>query len=137
MSLQYKRMAVLHIFIGVGAIFGGMAAVLNPAAPMGISADVLQGSPFSSFFIPGIILLGFFGLGNLLAGAIVWRKSKITGYLGGFFGAGMMIWIAVQCYILWAVTVLHVIYFLLGAVQALWGLKELKGNQQFPFSWIG
>lgn len=132
--MNTRQIAILHLFIGVGALFGGLAAILNPYAPMGISTEVLKGSPFDSFFTPGLILFGFIGLGNVLSGVIVWRGSKLTGYISGFFGCGLMIWILVQCWIMGDVVFLHVLYFILGMMQAGFGLRLLHLNHQFPFS---
>lgn len=132
--MKTRLTASTHLFIGVGALFGGLAAILDPYGPMGISTEVLNGSPFDSFFIPGLILFAFLGLGNVLSGVIVWRGSKLTGYLSGFFGCGLMIWILVQCWIMGDVVFLHVLYFILGMVQAGFGLRMLLLNRQFPFS---
>ena len=65
-----KLLIFLHAFVGIGALFGGGGAVLNPNNPMGISVDVLKNSPFSNFLIPGIILLVVIGFGNLFAAAV-------------------------------------------------------------------
>lgn len=129
-----KGIAFLHFFIGVGALFGGLAAMLQPNGPLGISTDVLEGSPFENFLIPGLILFGFIGLGNVLSGMIVWRGSKLTGVISGFFGCGLMIWIFVQCWIMGDVVALHVLYFVLGMIQAGFGMRLLFVNHQFPFS---
>jgi hypothetical protein len=134
MAKKNKRMAILHLFIGIGAVFGGLAAILQPHSPMGISTDVLEGSPFENFLIPGLILFGFIGLGNSLAGIIVWRGSKMTGYISGFFGCGLIIWIIVQCWIMGDVLFLHILYLVLGMIQAILGLRMLFYNRQFPFS---
>lgn len=128
-----KFMAILHLFIGIGALFGGAAAVLNPNNPMGISTEVLAGSPFDNFLIPGLVLLGFIGIGNVLAGTLTLKGSKLAGYYSGFFGGGLMIWILVQCWILGDIVFLHILYFVLGLTQAILGLLELVRNRQFPF----
>ena len=129
-----KGIAILHYFIGIGAVFGGLTAMLQPNGPLGISTDVLEGSLFDNFLIPGLILFGFIGLGNCLSGILAWRGSKATGIISGFFGCGLMIWIMVQCWVLGSVGILHVLYFMLGLVQGLLGARMMMKNRQFPFS---
>lgn len=129
-----KEIAFLHYIIGIGAVFGGLVALLQPNGPLGISTDVLEGSPFNNFLIPGLVLFGFIGLGNCFSGILAWRGSKLTGMISGFFGCGLMIWIMVQCWILGDVVFLHVLYFILGLVQGLLGARMMMRKRQFPFS---
>jgi len=42
----------LHAFVGVGAVFGGLAAILNPQSPAGVPIEALKFSPFSDFLTP-------------------------------------------------------------------------------------
>lgn len=129
-----KLMFFLHIFIGVGALFGGAGAILNPDGPMGISTEVLEGSPFDNFLIPGLVLFGFIGVVNILAGISCRKGSERSGYFSGVMGGGLMVWILLQCLILGDVVFLHILYFVLGLIQAILGLMELSRKRQFPFS---
>ena len=54
---------ILHFFVGIGAIFGGSAAILNPEAPLGMPVDVLRMGPFDNFLIPGFFLFTVLGAG--------------------------------------------------------------------------
>jgi len=88
---------VLLIVQAVGAIGGGIALVAGPNGEIThMPLSDLEGSPFDSFLIPGIILL--FGLGLLpLAAAIgVWRQRTWAWWAAGVVGCGLVIWIAVQ-----------------------------------------
>ena len=121
MSLRF--MVFLHGFVGIGAAAGGMSAVIDPSAPLGITTDALQFSPFSSFLIPGLFLLLILGCGNIAAGVISYRKPQYARYAGIGFGAVLMLWIVIQCIMLQSVVFLHVLFFLIGALQLLSGVK--------------
>ena len=64
MKKIYRLLFALHAFVGVGAVFGGLAAITNPKSPLGIPIEILKNSPFNDFLIPGIILFTLIGLGN-------------------------------------------------------------------------
>jgi len=128
-----KALKILHYFIGVGAVFGGLAAVLNPEGPMGISPEVLVNGPFKTFLIPGLFLLLFLGVGNILAGWFTRKKLKAQGYISGMLASGLVFWILIQCYIMQDINILHVIYFFLGAVQGILSLILLVRDRPFPF----
>jgi hypothetical protein len=116
----------LHIFCGIGALAGGSAAILDPVNPMGmITTEVLQYSPFKDFLIPGLFLFTVLGLGNLLVAFAYIRKWNLRPWISGFFASAMVCWIVIQCLMLMAVEVLHVIFFLIGAVQGLLALTQL------------
>ena len=120
----------LHLFVGIGAIGGGLAAILNPYEPLGMPVEALKNAPFSSYLIPGIILFTVIGLGNL-AGAAALRiiMSRFRGYTSSALGWALVIWIVVQCIMLQDVVFLHVLYFLIGIVQAALAMKViLKGD---------
>lgn len=52
----------LHLFLGVNGMVGGLLLMLRPNGfYMGMTTDWLQRSPFSNYFIPGLLL--FFCIG--------------------------------------------------------------------------
>jgi hypothetical protein len=124
----------LHMLVGLGGLAGGLAAVSNPAAPMGMSAEALRNGPFTDFLIPGLFLMGVIGLGNLAGGFVSIRKMKYSGIVSGGLGAVLMAWIVIQCWILQAVVALHVIFFCIGAVQGLLAFALLYEEELFPAS---
>lgn len=124
---------VLHVFIGVGALAGGLAAMTSPLTPMGMSAELyLKGSPFKDFFIPGLILFGVIGIGNLIGALCLGIKVKWSEYISGVCAGALVIWIIVQCIILKTVVFLHVLYFGLGAMQGILVLVLLWDKRLFP-----
>ena len=59
-------LAVIEVLIGLGAIGGGIA-ILTGAFDQWFAVAWLQGTPFSDYTIPGLILLIVIGGGMLLA----------------------------------------------------------------------
>lgn len=124
--------AALHFLVGAGGIAGGLGALSNPEAPMGISTDILKYGPFRTFLIPGLFLLIALGFGNLAAGALTLLKSKGRECLTACMGGVLVAWIVIQCLILWTVNGLHAAFFAVGAVQGCLGLALIVRNDAFP-----
>jgi hypothetical protein len=125
-----KLLVFLHFFVGIGALFGGGGAILNPINPMGISIDVLENSPFSSFLIPGIILFLVIGLGNLFAGAVLYKNYDYSLYISHFMGIVLAGWIVVQCVMMRAINPLHIIYFTIGGSEMIISLRLIMNERR-------
>ena len=132
MKKVYRLLCFFHVFVGIGAMGGGMMAILNPGGPGGMPTDALQNSPFSDYLIPGIILFTVIGLGNVLCALTMLFKSKYQGYISSIFSWALVIWIIVQCIMLRLVVSLHVIFFIIGLVQAFLSIIILFHQHLFP-----
>lgn len=132
MKKLYNVLFILHVFVGLGAIGGGSMAILNPQGPAGMSTDALKNSPFTNFLIPGIILFTVIGLGNILSSITMYLKSKFQGYISSTFSWALVIWIVVQCIMLRTIIYLHVIFFLIGIIQAFLSTIILFKEGLFP-----
>jgi hypothetical protein len=122
----------LHGFIGVGAISGGTACLANPFSPLGTSVEMLKNSPFETFLIPGILLFSVIGIGNIAAAIPVLKNWDYWGYSTGILGGALVIWIGVQCIMLQAIVLLHVLFFIFGLLQISLGFARLFEKHQFP-----
>ena len=116
-------------FLSIGALYGGIVFILKPDGSVyGMPTDILQGSPFKDFLIPGIILLVTFGLIPVYTIYALIRKPE-NRYLQKlnllydhhfawtftiYIGLGLIIWINIQTLIINAVDLLHTIYSSLG-----------------------
>lgn len=136
MKTIYMTLAILHFFVGVGALFGGAAAILNPVDPLGVPAELLDSSPFSNYFIPGLILFIVIGIGSMISGFTAISKSKYQGYYSSVSSWALMIWIVVQCLMIRAVAFPHVLFFLIGLAGAVLALTILYDKRQFPANLI-
>ena len=115
----------LHTFVGIGAIAGGLAAIINPLEPLGVPLESLKHAPFDSYLIPGIILFTVIGLGNLTSAWTIYNKSKLQGYISNIFSWALVIWIIVQCIMLNMVHFLHILFLIIGLVEVALSTKVL------------
>ncbi len=136
MKNTHRLLCGLHLLVGIGAIGGGLAAVLNPQAPLGMPLELLQSSPFDNYLIPGLILLVIIGLGNLFSAYTFRLKSGYQGYISSVFSWALVIFIVVQCLMLNAIHYLHVIYFFIGLVEAGLAMMILFEQRLFPANLI-
>ena len=117
-----KFLIFIHFFVGIGAIGGGLAGLLNPEAPFeGLSPEILQNGPFTSFFIPSLFLFIVLGFGNIIAGIFAIKFPKLLFYFSILMGGILSMWIIIQCWVMWSIVLLHIIFFIVGAFQFLAG----------------
>ncbi len=132
MKKTYWILIGLHLFVGIGALAGGFAAITDPFQPLGVPAEYLKNSPFDNFLIPGIILFTVIGLGNIFSALMFRFRLRYQGYISSVFSWALVIWIIVQCIMLGSVTLLHVLYFAIGSVQAALSMGILFEHRLFP-----
>ena len=88
----------LLAFLAIAAGPAGWAlASAGPGeAPLGMAMEWLRNSPFTSYFIPGLILFGLFGVGSAVAVLLGLARHWLAPYAAFTIGVGQMIWIAVE-----------------------------------------
>jgi hypothetical protein len=124
----------LHIFIGIGAVAGGSAAVLNPMNPLGMPISALEHAPFSTFLIPGLFLIFGIGITNLIAAGAIMLWPKGWFYVSGTAGGILIAWIVIQCLMLQAVVILHIIFGGFGVLITSLALVEAIRRRAFPLN---
>jgi len=109
---------VLEIFLGMGALFGGIQFILAPDGHLlGISLSMLTGTPFHSFLVPGLLLFTFVGLGPTVAAALTARRRAVGPLAAFAVGLTLMVWITVEMVLFAGVTSLFwAFYLVLGTV---------------------
>jgi len=126
-----KAAIVLEVLLGVGALGGGGALMLGPRGEiMPLPLSALKGSPFDTYFVPGLILFGVLGLGSLAAALLVWLRHPLAPVATTVVGVVLLIWIAVEIAIIGYSNdpPLQPIYLLLGAVITVVGLGWLRAS---------
>ncbi len=106
-----KRIILLTILAleGFGGILGGFFLAAGPDGHlMKMSVEVMHGF-FTSFFIPGIILMGM-GILNISAFIAVLRRSRVDWIMAGLALVGFAIWFGVEIMILREIHWLHIIW---------------------------
>jgi hypothetical protein len=132
LRLAGKVCVAFLLFLGLGAVGGGIGIVAKPdGSAMQWNVDMLAGSPFSDFLVPGLILLGLFGLGSFVVVALGLARFRIAPFLAFAIGCGQMIWITVELAILGELSFLHPTMFAIGLVIAAtavpWGWPTFQG----------
>jgi hypothetical protein len=85
---------------------------------MGFSPEMLAGSPFPDFLVPGLILGGVFGIGSCVVIALGLRGALIAPFLAFAIGCGQMAWIVIELAIIGELSFLHPTMFAVGLVIA-------------------
>jgi len=86
----------IDLFMAVVATGCGIALIAQPQNALGMTTEMLRGSPFSTFTIPGVLLAGVIGGFYLVAGLLVLRRHHLALLASGAAGIALMTWIAVQ-----------------------------------------
>lgn len=127
-------LTITHMLVALGGMAGGYAAISSPYSPMGMPLDNLKNSPFSNYFIPGIILFVLVGLGNALCAVFPRFWPRYRGYPSGVIGCGQMTFIVVQCIMIQGIVQLHVIFFIIGLIQTVLAAALLFKEDLFPMN---
>lgn len=79
MNHKGKRMTllVIELFVGLWAVIGGVGLVTGSIAFLHMPATYLQGTPFSDYTLPGLVLLLVVGGSFLFAAATILTKRAI------------------------------------------------------------
>ena len=131
---------VLSLFVGVGALFGGIAMLIKPDGSilhMEAMLPYFQVLPFADilfqdYVFPGIALIIVNGVSNIVASIFMFRNKRIGYILGTLFGFTLMLWIIIQ-FVIFPMNALDIIYFTLGVLQLLAGYIALVSYNQYFF----
>ncbi len=118
----FNGMGILQVFIGIGAVAGGLGLALDPSgANLGTPLELLEETPFATFLIPGIVLFTVNGLGSLVGAVTSFARQRYAGAVALALGAFLVAWILLQVYWMAGFHWLHWLYLTLGIVEAALG----------------
>lgn len=125
------RLALVGLcwFTGVTAAIGGVPLTIHPHESM--PTTLLAGTPFADFLVPGLLLTGVVGLGNLLAGTLVLRRHRIGELAAVAAGVALTTWIVVQVLMIGASHWLQALYLTVGVITiagAAWLDRRRRGS---------
>jgi len=88
---------VLLAVQALGGLAGGLTLTIAPdGSIMKMSTSQLDGSPFSDYLVPGLILMLVLGVLPLVAAAGLWLRRRWSWYAAFSVGCALMIWILVE-----------------------------------------
>lgn len=120
---------VLQLLLGIGAVFGGAALIIDPSGELvGMPLLLLENSFFNNYLIPGLLLFTALGVIpiTIASGLLIRWNWKLAEKLNVFrdkhwswtfslySGFQLIIWITIQVYIIDAFSIIHLIYITLG-----------------------
>jgi hypothetical protein len=131
----------LHLFLAIGALFGGGVLIVAPDGSIfSMPLDMLQNSPFTNFLISGLILFVALGILPLITAVFLisekplkiaenlrlykgthwsWNSSLYVGFI-------LIIWITVELYMIQGIAFIHVFYIFLGLF-----IQSIKSGGRF------
>ena len=86
-------LVVLEILIGVAAVAGGVYALTGASS---VSREYLQGTPFRSYLVPGLVLLVVVGGSMLLAASLLASDARLARVASLEAGVILAAWIGIQ-----------------------------------------
>jgi hypothetical protein len=81
---------VIELFVGLWAVIGGVGLVTGAIQFLQMPVEYLQGTPFSDYIIPGLLLLIAVG-GSFLFAAATILSSRVLGVLASALGGLILI----------------------------------------------
>lgn len=125
-------LGALQAFIGITAIAGGFRLVSNPNGTSDIPIEWLSNSPFTNYLIPGMVLLIVIGFGNVLAGIVSFLRKRHAGSIAAILGTFLVLFMTIEVLLIGLRNFLQPLYFILGAIVLMLGLKLFKSISEGP-----
>lgn len=120
---QATRITLLAVeaFVAVTAFAGGLALMMGAIVPDLSSVitppgEYLEGSPFSSYLVPGLLLALVLGGVNAIAFVLLLRRRPSAWFAATAAGYASLIWIFVQMMVI-PFSILQAVYFTAGAIE--------------------
>ncbi|TFD45727.1 hypothetical protein E3T33_06650 [Cryobacterium sp. TMT1-2-1] len=110
---------VIQALVALTSAGGGFALMFGPSiGSLGITPqpEYLEGSPFDSYLLPGLILLVVVGGTHLVAWLLLLRRQRWADAASAVAGCGILVWIFVQMVVI-PFSVLQAVYFGIGLLE--------------------
>jgi hypothetical protein len=122
-------LGILQAFIGLGAVGGGLVLILEPSGSiLGTPLELLERTPFSTYLVPGIVLLVVNGLGSLAGSVAFFKRHRRAGEIAMALGIFLVAWIIIQLYWSFGFHWLHALYLGLGLLEFVLGWFVLRAG---------
>lgn len=125
---QYLRLTSISLLLltAINATAAGVLFIIDPSGHgMGMSVSYIKDSPFTSYLIPGIVLLIVNGFLNFIAAYFVFKKKPFASFWVIAQGILLSGWIVIQVIMVKDISMLHIIMFTIGIVLTILGFLLL------------
>lgn len=120
LKIRINLLGIYDLILALGAVFiGVMMASSSSKIFSDYPKEWLSKVPFESWFIPGIIAIFIFGLGNIIAAIFSFTKNKNSWVISAIMGGIFFISIVAQVIILGEWYMPTVEFFIFSVIQ-LW-----------------
>lgn len=126
-SLIRKLLIGVSLFIFISAIAGAVGLI---GGGINIPLSLIEGSVFSSYLIPGLVLGIVIGGTHLVAAFSVWKRRRFAADISAVAGFGLVIWIFVEMYIMEAAHWAHTLYFTCGIIMLALSFLLLRAERE-------
>lgn len=124
-----RKLLIIILFLqGFSAIVSGIEIIRTNG--LGIPLQWLSATPFSSFIIPGLILVCVVGGTSILACVLLIKNLRYALEASATAGFGIQIWIFVQLFMINQSSFLQVIYFSSGIIILILVFLLLRNKQK-------
>lgn len=113
-------LAVLAV-VALTSVLGGAALIIGSIVGenvfmQGLPRSALEGSPFSTYLVPGILLLAVVGGAHLTAYLMLKRRTRLSVFASAAAAFVLLIWIFVQMALI-PFNALQAVYFAAGLAE--------------------
>jgi hypothetical protein len=122
-------LGILLLFVGIGGLIGGVPLVLDPSGrSMGLDLQVLAESPFSTYLVPGLVVLIINGLVPCVLGIAAMRQHRRSGEIGIAFGVWLVGYMIAQVWWIGLIAGIQYLFFVIGFIVLILGAIIRKTN---------
>ena len=126
---------VLEVFTAVLAIPVGLMFLVDPTGKsLQLPAGWIEATPFGTYFVPGLYLLAFNGVGMLVLAGLTWVRHWLAPWATGMLGVGLIVWILVQLVVMPETMILQWLFLAIGVALGFVALFWLRRTRQ-PRLW--
>jgi hypothetical protein len=123
-------LGILLLFVGIGGLIGGVPLVLDPSGrSMGLDLQVLAESPFSTYLVPGLVVLIINGLVPCVLGIAAMRQHRRSGEIGIAFGVWLVGYMIAQVWWIGLIAGIQYLFFIIGFIVLILGAIIRKTNR--------
>lgn len=130
-----KLLVTLCFAVGLSAVGGGIPLLIRPDGSLyGMPLSLLEHSPFVTFLIPGLLLVLVIGVGHMIAGTLVMRRTPGASVMAGAAGGALLTWIVVEMVLLRSAHWLQLLYLAVALLIITTAVSMLRTSAVTPRS---